>query len=147
MESRPSLPFDVQIELVPVSAGWAGPTILRPGYAIEYDYYDPRNLRSSLETKSISGLFFAGQINALPATRKRQRRESSRVSMRRSSSGTSMPGARGAMKAISVSWSTTSLPAVFRTVLHCSPAARIPAYVARGQRGLADSLKPVASSA
>src|SRR3979490_3275991 len=58
-----SLPFDVQIELVRSIRGIQTAHLLRPGYAIEYDYYDPRNLRSSLETKSISGLFFAGQIN------------------------------------------------------------------------------------
>ena len=58
-----SLPFDVQIELVHSIRGLEQAHILRPGYAIEYDYYDPRNLKSSLETKSISGLFFAGQIN------------------------------------------------------------------------------------
>jgi tRNA uridine 5-carboxymethylaminomethyl modification enzyme len=58
-----SLPFDVQIELVRSIRGLEQAHILRPGYAIEYDYYDPRNLKVSLETKSISGLFFAGQIN------------------------------------------------------------------------------------
>jgi tRNA uridine 5-carboxymethylaminomethyl modification enzyme len=58
-----SLPFDVQIELVHSIRGLENAHLLRPGYAIEYDYYDPRNLKSSLETKSISGLFFAGQIN------------------------------------------------------------------------------------
>jgi len=58
-----SLPFDVQVELVRSIPGLEKAHLLRPGYAIEYDYYDPRNLKSSLETKSISGLFFAGQIN------------------------------------------------------------------------------------
>jgi tRNA uridine 5-carboxymethylaminomethyl modification enzyme len=58
-----SLPFDVQIELVRSIRGLENANLLRPGYAIEYDYYDPRNLKSSLETKSIAGLFFAGQIN------------------------------------------------------------------------------------
>lgn len=58
-----SLPFDVQIELVRSVRGLEHAHLLRPGYAIEYDYFDPRNLKSSLETKSISGLFFAGQIN------------------------------------------------------------------------------------
>src|SRR5947209_15177663 len=58
-----SLPFDVQMELVRSIRGLENAHLLRPGYAIEYDYYDPRNLRASLETKSISGLFFAGQIN------------------------------------------------------------------------------------
>ena len=58
-----SLPFDVQLQLVRSIRGLEGCHILRPGYAIEYDYFDPRNLKSSLETKSFAGLFFAGQIN------------------------------------------------------------------------------------
>jgi tRNA uridine 5-carboxymethylaminomethyl modification enzyme len=58
-----SLPFDVQLELVRSIKGLEKAQVVRPGYAIEYDYFDPRNLRSSLETKSIEGLFFAGQIN------------------------------------------------------------------------------------
>jgi len=58
-----SLPFDVQIEIVRSMRGLESAHIVRPGYAIEYDYYDPRALKSSLETKSIRGLFFAGQIN------------------------------------------------------------------------------------
>ena len=58
-----SLPFDVQIELVRSIRGLESAHVVRPGYAIEYDYFDPRNLRTSLETKTVSGLFFAGQIN------------------------------------------------------------------------------------
>ena len=58
-----SLPFDVQLALVRSMRGLENVHILRPGYAIEYDYFDPRNLKSSLETRSIAGLFFAGQIN------------------------------------------------------------------------------------
>ena len=58
-----SLPFDVQLDLVRSIAGFEQAHITRPGYAIEYDYFDPRGLKASLETKSISGLFFAGQIN------------------------------------------------------------------------------------
>jgi tRNA uridine 5-carboxymethylaminomethyl modification enzyme len=58
-----SLPFDVQLELVHSIRGLEQAHILRPGYAIEYDYFDPRNLRASLETKTLGGLFFAGQIN------------------------------------------------------------------------------------
>ncbi|AWI79032.1 tRNA uridine-5-carboxymethylaminomethyl(34) synthesis enzyme MnmG [Parazoarcus communis] len=58
-----SLPFDVQLDIVRSIRGLENANILRPGYAIEYDYFDPRNLKSSLETKSIGGLFFAGQIN------------------------------------------------------------------------------------
>ncbi|MBE0614959.1 MAG: tRNA uridine-5-carboxymethylaminomethyl(34) synthesis enzyme MnmG [Burkholderiales bacterium] len=58
-----SLPFDVQLNLVRSIKGLEQAHILRPGYAIEYDYFDPRALRASLETKAIAGLFFAGQIN------------------------------------------------------------------------------------
>jgi tRNA uridine 5-carboxymethylaminomethyl modification enzyme len=58
-----SLPFDVQMELVRSMRGMENAHILRPGYAIEYDYFDPRGLKASLETKAIGGLFFAGQIN------------------------------------------------------------------------------------
>lgn len=58
-----SLPFDIQYELVRSMAGMENAHILRPGYAIEYDYFDPRALKSSFETRAIGGLFFAGQIN------------------------------------------------------------------------------------
>ena len=58
-----SLPFDVQLALVRSVKGLERAHITRPGYAIEYDYFDPRGLKSSLETKAIRGLFFAGQIN------------------------------------------------------------------------------------
>ena len=58
-----SLPFDVQLALVHSIKGCENAHILRPGYSIEYDYFDPRALRSTLETKAIRGLFFAGQIN------------------------------------------------------------------------------------
>ncbi|MEO8461269.1 MAG: tRNA uridine-5-carboxymethylaminomethyl(34) synthesis enzyme MnmG, partial [Dokdonella sp.] len=58
-----SLPFDVQYELVRSIKGFEHAHITRPGYAIEYDYFDPRGLKPSLETKAIAGLYFAGQIN------------------------------------------------------------------------------------
>ncbi len=58
-----SLPFDIQYQLVRSIRGLENAHILRPGYAIEYDYYDPRGLKDSLETKAMRGLFFAGQIN------------------------------------------------------------------------------------
>ena len=58
-----SLPFDIQLALVRSMAGLQNAHILRPGYAIEYDYFDPRSLKSSFETRQIGGLFFAGQIN------------------------------------------------------------------------------------
>lgn len=58
-----SLPFDVQIDFMHTIPGLEHAHFIRPAYAIEYDYYDPRELRTSLETKQIEGLFFAGQIN------------------------------------------------------------------------------------
>jgi tRNA uridine 5-carboxymethylaminomethyl modification enzyme len=58
-----SLPFDIQIAAVQSMAGLENAHILRPGYAIEYDYFDPRELRPSFETRAVRGLFFAGQIN------------------------------------------------------------------------------------
>jgi tRNA uridine 5-carboxymethylaminomethyl modification enzyme len=58
-----SLPFDIQVALVHSMRGLENAHILRPGYAIEYDYFDPRELKPNFETKSIGGLFFAGQIN------------------------------------------------------------------------------------
>jgi len=58
-----SLPFDIQLRLVRSMKGFENAYITRPGYAIEYDFFDPRDLKPSLETKAISGLFFAGQIN------------------------------------------------------------------------------------
>ncbi|MBM4201597.1 MAG: tRNA uridine-5-carboxymethylaminomethyl(34) synthesis enzyme MnmG, partial [Gammaproteobacteria bacterium] len=58
-----SLPFDVQFEFVRSIRGFEQAHITRPGYAIEYDFFDPRGLRPSLETRAIAGLFFAGQIN------------------------------------------------------------------------------------
>ncbi len=58
-----SLPFDVQVAMVRTIPGFESAHITRPGYAIEYDFFDPRDLRPSLETKAIEGLYFAGQIN------------------------------------------------------------------------------------
>ncbi|MGZ8223359.1 MAG: tRNA uridine-5-carboxymethylaminomethyl(34) synthesis enzyme MnmG [Methylobacter sp.] len=58
-----SLPFDVQYEFVRSMLGFENAEILRPGYAIEYDFFDPRDLKSSLETKHMNALFFAGQVN------------------------------------------------------------------------------------
>jgi tRNA uridine 5-carboxymethylaminomethyl modification enzyme len=58
-----SLPFDVQLELVRSIRGFERAHVTRPGYAIEYDFFDPRGLKPTLETKSVAGLYFAGQIN------------------------------------------------------------------------------------
>jgi tRNA uridine 5-carboxymethylaminomethyl modification enzyme len=58
-----SLPYEVQVELVHSIRGFEHAHLIRPGYAIEYDYFDPRGLKSSLETRPLAGLYFAGQIN------------------------------------------------------------------------------------
>ncbi|NYZ49232.1 tRNA uridine-5-carboxymethylaminomethyl(34) synthesis enzyme MnmG, partial [Escherichia coli] len=58
-----SLPFDVQMQIVRSMQGMENAKIVRPGYAIEYDFFDPRDLKPTLESKFIQGLFFAGQIN------------------------------------------------------------------------------------
>ena len=58
-----SLPFDIQVEMVRSIAGFENAHITRPGYAIEYDFFDPRDLHYSLETRTVPGLYFAGQIN------------------------------------------------------------------------------------
>src|SRR5262245_54833246 len=58
-----SLPFDVQLDLVHSIPGFENAHVTRPGYAIEYDFFDPRDLTFSLETKAVANLFFAGQIN------------------------------------------------------------------------------------
>ena len=58
-----SLPFDVQLDMIHCIPGLENAHLLRPGYAIEYDFYDPRELKKTFETKSLNGLFFAGQIN------------------------------------------------------------------------------------
>ena len=57
------MPFDIQQQLIHSIPGFENAQITRPGYAIEYDYFDPRGLKSSLETKAMPGLYFAGQIN------------------------------------------------------------------------------------
>src|SRR5690606_14732203 len=58
-----SLPFEGQVEMIASIRGFENAHIVRPGYAIEYDYFDPRDLRHTLETRFIQGLYFAGQIN------------------------------------------------------------------------------------
>ena len=63
MASQPAMPFDVQLEFIRSIEGFEKAHITRPGYAIEYDFFDPRDLKPTLETKFINGLYFAGQIN------------------------------------------------------------------------------------
>ena len=62
-EFRPVLPFEAQCDFVKSIEGFESAVITRPGYAIEYDFLDPRDLHPSLETKVLGGLYFAGQIN------------------------------------------------------------------------------------
>jgi len=65
-----SLPFDVQLELVRSIKGFENAHIMRPGYAIEYDFFNPQDLKPSLETRCLNGLFFAGQINGTTGCRR-----------------------------------------------------------------------------
>ncbi len=65
-----SLPFDVQMQIVRSMQGMENPKIVRPGYAIEYDFFDPRDLKPTLESKFIQGLFLLVRLTALPVTKK-----------------------------------------------------------------------------
>lgn len=70
-----SLPFDVQYRMVRMMPGLENAHLIRPGYAIEYDYYDPRGLKRTLETKAMPGLFLPGRLTAQPAMKRRLHRE------------------------------------------------------------------------
>ena len=102
-----SLPFDVQLELVHSIRGLESAHILRPGYAIEYDYFDPRALKASLESKAIEGLFFAGQINGTTTAKKKPRpRACWQASMPAASRASGIRGRRGAIRPTSACWWT-----------------------------------------
>ncbi len=97
-----SLPFDVQLALVRSIKGLEQAHITRPGYAIEYDYFDPRALKSSLETKAIAGLFLPDRLTGQRATKRLRRRGCSPALTLRVLSPAKPHGARVAMKLISV---------------------------------------------
>jgi tRNA uridine 5-carboxymethylaminomethyl modification enzyme len=102
-----SLPFDVQLALVRSIRGLEQVHITRPGYAIEYDYFDPRNLKSSLETKSVSASFLPARSTAPPATRKRRPRACWRESTRHDWHNSCRPGRRAGIRPTLACWSMT----------------------------------------
>jgi tRNA uridine 5-carboxymethylaminomethyl modification enzyme len=102
-----SLPFDVQLELVHSIRGLENAHILRPGYAIEYDYFDPRGLKSSLESKAIEGCSSPARSMARPATRKRRHRVCWPGSTPVATYANATPGRRAATRHISACWSMT----------------------------------------
>jgi len=117
-----SLPFDVQLKLVHSIRGLERAHIVRPGYAIEYDYFDPRSLRASLETRSLGGLFFAGQINAPPDTKRPQPRGFLRASTLRFGCRAVSLGGRNATRRTSGCWWMILSRAAFRSRIACSRA-------------------------
>ena len=103
-----SLPYDVQYALVRSIKGMENAHITRPGYAIEYDYFDPRGLKSSLETNAIGGLFFAGQINGTTGYEEAAAQGLlGGLKRRAESAGQRTRGAPNATRPISACWSTT----------------------------------------
>jgi tRNA uridine 5-carboxymethylaminomethyl modification enzyme len=93
-----SLPFDVQLDLVRSIRGFEHAHITRAGYAIEYDFFDPRGLKASLETKAVAGLFFAGQINGTTGYEEAAAQGLSPASMPRVTHGSRMHGRRAATR-------------------------------------------------
>ena len=105
-----SLPFDIQIALVRSMKGLENAHILRPGYAIEYDYFDPRNLKASLETKPSKASSSPDKSTARPATKKPQRKACSQARTPYNTSANKTRSCCAANKPISAYWWTTSSP-------------------------------------
>ena len=102
-----SLPFDVQVELVRSIRGFENAHITRPGYAIEYDFFDPRDLSYSLETRALPGLYFAGQINGTTGYEEAAAQGLlAGLNAALAVQGES-PGVRAGTRPISACWSTT----------------------------------------
>ncbi len=118
-----SLPFDVQHALVRSIKGLENAFITRPGYAIEYDYFDPRGLKSSLETRAIGGLFFAGQINGTTGYEEAAAQGCSPASTPGCRPRSARRGVRGATRPISACWSMISSRAGSPSRTACLPAA------------------------
>ena len=119
-----SLPFDVQLALVRSIAGFEHAHVTRPGYAIEYDYFDPRDLQYSLETKFIAGLFFAGQINGTTGYEEAAARGSlAGINAALRVCRNAQRGGRVAMRPTSACSSTISSHAARASRIGCSRAA------------------------
>ena len=122
-----SLPFDIQHQLVRSMAGLENAHILRPGYAIEYDYFDPQQLKSTFETRALGGLFFAGQINGTTGYEEAAAQGlfaglNAALQAGARTAWTGDAGCRRETKLTWACWWTTSSPRASVSLTACSPA-------------------------
>ncbi len=119
-----SLPFDVQQAFVRTIPGLENAHLTRPGYAIEYDFFDPRDLAPSLQTKAVGGLFFAGQINGTTGYEEAASQGLlAGINAAAASRSIVRTGFPRAARAISACWSTISRRRARASPIACSPAA------------------------